>query len=437
MEKRILVICEINDYITSIKRHYSLTKGFGIATGLAKLSKVFYLTKGITQEKDGLILKNLNEIDIEFMNSIDYILLIREHNIFEVLDSNTAIKDTLLNFNKKHKVGMKSDAIEWLWDKKYIKDFKKKYNISWHDFIEKGFDIICCQMKEYKKQALQLIKNRIFNKDPEFYINLNNKLFNSRMGVFDKYPYTDDMKNPYDLNHSYCVDIGRSLSEGKALKPLCYTEKNYKYSNDPKKEKFNISKTILIYMGRLKTDSGKILYMMRDIMKKLGPKYELHIFPGRFVIPDCPVSVFSNKYGENLQILRDVIFNSNNNIIIHYPYDDKTKAKYLKYADIGIDFSSTRPKNIKTLQGNAKLLEYCAYGLKVVTERNVINSFLVDDAKNGICLKDIGTVEHYVNAIKEVEKMNYDRDYAINTTLKTQSWDNIGKELFEHFESLI
>jgi hypothetical protein len=422
MIRKTLVIGEISNYSQSTKRHFSLTKGLGIASGFSNMnnSETYYLTKGETEKKNKLILKNITEIDDEFLEMIDFILLIREHNILDVIESNQALKKVLLNFNKKQKVGMKSDAIEWLWNKNYIKTFESKYDIKWWDFLEKGIDIICCQTEEYKSEALKLIEKRLPKFNDCYHSKIYNKIFDSRMGVFNKYPYDSTMKNPYSKDHSYCVDSYTSLKEGRALHPVCYTRKNRPYSFD-KGEGYNTDKIILIYMGRIKTDQGKILFMMRDIMKKLGPHYELHIFPGRFVIPDCPVSVFSNKYGEHLQTLRDSIFSSCNNVIIHFPFNDNQKGEFLKYAEIGIDFSSTRPKNIKTFQGNAKLLEYCAYGLKVVTERNVINSFLVDNAKNGICIENIGTVDNYVEAIKKVHTMNFDRDFTIIKTLTDQN----------------
>jgi hypothetical protein len=175
---------------------------------------------------------------------------------------------------------------------------------------------------------------------------------------------------------------------------------------------------------------------MRDIMNKLGDGFELHIFPGRFCIPNSKVSVFSSKYPVNLQILRDTIFHSCNNVIIHYPYDDKSKSKYLSYADIGIDFSSKRPLNIKCPAGNAKLLEYCNYGIKVVTEKNVNNSHLVIDGKNGIVLDNLASVDEYVESIKKLVDHEYDKKYTIDQTIKTNSWDVIAKEMYNHINKL-
>tara|TARA_Y100000780_G_scaffold232266_1_gene262064 strand:- start:2689 stop:4005 length:1317 start_codon:yes stop_codon:yes gene_type:complete len=434
MSNTFLIIAELDDYLKSIKRHYSFTKGFGIAQGLTKIksiNEVYYLTKGESIKYNNVNLINVNEIDQNFMNKITNIILVREHNILDILEINEVIKHTILNKNKTQSLIMKSDAIEWLWDKRYIKMFKTNYEEDWYDFIINNFNYICCQTEEYKNQSLHLIKSRILNKSEEFYNKLYEKIISSRMGVNNINPYKNKtIINPYTVNHEYCIDNGRSLNEELALTPLCYTAKNYKYSKDKQKINFNRTKTILIYMGRLKTDQGKILYTLRDIMNKLGDNYELHIFPGRFVIPTCPVSVFSNKYGENLQIMRDIIFHSCTNVIIHYPFNNETQYKYLYNGHIGIDFSSTRPHNKKTLQGNAKLLEYCYYGLKVVTEKNVINSNLVTEANNGILLDNIGTVDDYVRAIKNVENLKIDRNKIINKTIENHNWDIIALELF-------
>ena len=41
---------------------------------------------------------------------------------------------------------------------------------------------------------------------------------------------TNNLIDPYDINHNYCVDNFTEISENKALKPLCFTSINSKYS---------------------------------------------------------------------------------------------------------------------------------------------------------------------------------------------------------------
>ena len=122
--------------------------------------------------------------------------------------------------------------------------------------------------------------------------------------------------------------------------------------------------------------------------------------------------------------------------IIHFPFTDETKTKFVQNVDIGIDFSSNRPENENALIGNAKLLEYCYYGIKTVSEKHVNNSHLVESAKNGILLEGVGTADDYVEAIKKLKDMKYDRDFAINTTIKNNNWDLIASEIYQEFISV-
>lgn len=431
MINKILVIGELDDFIKMPKRHYSFIKGFGISTGFSKLCSVFYLTLGKDDTIDNVNLVNIDKINNNFLRTIDFILFIREFNLLEIMEKSKPIKKVLFNQNKTQKIGIKCDSLYWIFNKMYLIDFQQKYKIKWYDFLLDNFNMICVQTEEFKNQDLNKIKKKI----PNRYERFNKKIFISRMGVFPEDPTFKGNNNPYEINHSYCRNDFKNLKENLALHPLCYTSINLKYSHD-KGKNYNKKKTILIYMGRIRTNEGKIALMMRDIMNKLGDNFELHVFPGRFCIPNSNVSVFSSKYPVNLQILRDSIFYSCTNVIIHFPYDNHDKSKYLTYADIGIDFSSKRPLNIICPAGNAKLLEYCNYGLKVVTEKNVNNSHLVQDGKNGIVLDNIASVDEYVESIKKLVNFKYDKKFTINQTIKTNSWNIIAKEMFEHINEL-
>ena len=427
MIKNILILSELSDYFKSKKKHFSFTKGFGIAMGLSKLCKTYYLTLGETKVDQNIFFKNINEINDDFVEQIDFILFIREFNVIDILDRIPSIKKLIKN--KKNKIiGMKSDSLGWIRHKMYNK-FENKFDVKWHEFIDKFFNFICVQTEDFKINDLKLFRNN------KFYNILKDKIFISRMGVFNDKIDTNNLIDPYDINHNYCVDNFTKISENKALKPLCFTGINSKYSKY-KLELFNKEKIKLIYMGRIRTDGGKILYILRDMMLKLGDDFELHIFPGRFNIPESNVSVYSSKYPVNLQILRDTIFFKNNNVIIHCPFDDIDKDKYLNFVDIAIDFSSRRPQEIKCNAGNAKLLEYCYYGLKVITEKYVNNSDLVINGKNGIVLDRLGDVDDYVNGVKDLVKLKYDKEFTINQTIKTNGWDFVGKEMYDYILNL-
>ena len=424
----LLVISELCDYKNAQKRHFSLTKGYYISLGLSKLINTYYITTGESYQEDKLNVININEIDQLFIQDIKYILLIREANIIDIIESNSVLKKILLEDKEDRIIGIKSDALVWLSSKAYHNRFKSEYNINFLDFVKKTFDIICVQTKEAKQSGVKLINHR-YKQTKEW---LEQKIVISPMGVPNSDPYIIKTENPYTINHEYCVDECRKLANDKALHPVCYMER-YKAFNKNRKN-YNTKKTILIYMGRIKTNKGKTALIMKEIMKKLGETFELHIFPGSFDIFGSGISKFSSKYPHNLQLLRDSIFYDCKNVIIHFPLNDETKHKFLQHAEIGIDFSSTRPRNVKTNVGNAKLLEYCYYGLKVVTEENVCTNHLVKDANNGILIKNIGTVDEYVEAIKLLDTTKYDKQLAINETIKSSNWDLIAKNLLNEFK---
>jgi len=434
--KSILVISELNDYVASVKNHYSLTKGFNIAKGFAKSGVTYYVTLGKSEIIDGVNLVNISEIGEEFINKLTYILLIRETNIDQIFKDIPEIK--LMFTENKHeniKIVIKSDSIGWIVSKQY-KAFCETYKYDWLTLL-KRFNFICVQTEELKDEGLKLLS-------APFRVVIEPKIFISPMGVNNHVPDLSNIQNPYDVNHDYCVnnfaELNRSTNSGsgKALHPLCFTGLQKKWTTH-KVAEYNIKKTILIYTGRIKTDGGKTMLMLRDIMNMLGPLYELHIFPGRFQIPGLNISVLSPKFNENLQIMRDVVFSNCTNVIIHVPYDENEKDMYVGYADIGIDFSSSRPKNILSSAGGAKLLEYCYYGLKVVAETNINNSHLVKDANNGILLDGLASVKDYVEAIKKLSSKEYcdsfDKLAAINQTIKTNNWDVFAEKLLIMFNN--
>jgi hypothetical protein len=182
-----------------------------------------------------------------------------------------------------------------------------------------------------------------------------------------------------------------------------------------------------------------VLDMLKDIMTELGPLYELHIFPGSFSLPlkyrlPGEESVrYSGKH--HFPLLRERVFADMCNVIVHHPFTEQQKGLYLSYADIGLDFSQTRPANVKSCQGNCKLLEYCYYGLKVVAETNINNSHLVKDGRNGILLPGVGSVQDYVKAIKEMESKTIDSAFTRYQTIKTNNWDRIAQNIVKDFAS--
>ena len=429
---KILVINDIADYHTQLKQHFSLTKGYYFAKGLSNIkeNEVYFLTTGkSTGEK---LLNFINDLEItkEFLDSINLILLIRENNFLDILEKYPLIKNWIFNDKRsdKQKLAIKSDSLAWVYSAHYLKNFRLKYKEHFVEFVAKYFDIVFVQTEEYKEFSTRIIKQRFGSNLANV---INKKIFISRMGVPNDVPFNFELQNPYDINHNYCTDTYYKLKPNTALHPLIYTLKNRAHTNRDIKH-YNKEKTILIYMGRIKVDRGKILYMMRDIMLKLGSDYELHIFPGRFELPDVDIKVLSPKYMDNLQTLRDYIFAPCDNVVIHVPFDEKTKTKWVQYADIGIDFASSRPKNHRSYAGHAKVLEYCYYGLKVVCEKNICNSHLVSNADSGILLNNIATVDEYVEAIKEIKEKDTIKKDISQITINDSNWDKIANEFNDY-----
>lgn len=429
---KILVINDIADYHKQIKQHFSLTKGYYFAKGLSKINsnQVYFFTTGNTSNDEKLTFINDKELTESFLLSINLILLIRENNFLEILEKYPLIKSWIFNEarDNNHKLAIKSDSLSWVYSAFYLKTFRNKYKMNWVEFVAKFFDILFVQTNEYKIYSTNVIEER-FGKPVANVI--QKKVFVSRMGVPNQLPFDFSIKDPYSINHDYCLDNYYKLKPNLALHSFPFTFKNRPH-NTLNLEDYDKPKIKIIYMGRIKVDKGKILYLMRDIMKKLGDDYELHLFPGRFELPDCPIKVLSSKYMDNLQSLRDAIFYNSPNVIIHVPFSNEDKTKWVQYADIGIDFCSSRPINKRSEAGHAKILEFCYYGLKVVCEKNICNSHLVENANNGILLKGVATADNYVQAIKEISKKSINQEEVSKKIIDDSNWDKITSEFYNY-----
>lgn len=410
---------DIEDFEGKYLIHYSLVKGIELAKESSKLIDTYILTSGKTKDHQDVNLINVDEITKEFLDkNISIILFIREANIHLIFDKCKSLIEEFINPGRTIKFGIKSDTLGWVNNPDFKQWIKQNHSFSHVTWIYDHFDIMYCQTDMLRNAGKHLFKG-----DPD------NKIRISDMGVPVKIPSKELFENPYDINHSYCVKTVSEMGNCKAFLPLLLCEN----TNEELLEKFNKQKYILIYTGRIRTDNGSLLNVLKDIMNNLPDNYELHIFPGRFKIPGGKLTDYSAKNSNHLVELRD-FFKDNINIIIHRPYDYYDRYKYLHYADVGLDFSSTRPKDIKTKAGNAKLLEYCSFGLPVISESNVINSFLVVDGKNGILLDGIPTPKEYADNIQKLVTMVIDREYAIKVTTGKQNWHNRAIGILNDFE---
>lgn len=427
MIERCLLIHEVEDFAKVAKRHYSSTKGFLFAQGISNNIESFYLTTGESEIADGVNLISIEEIKNHGFEYFDLIIITREM-VFSKLDETFPnLFEFMMDSDRKNIICHKGDSFGWIKDKKFRKSFTDRTGKMLFKEVSKMFDIVCAQTQPLADLSNKGLPEKVTE-------SIRSNIFISRMGVPDSNPYKNRDKNDiqiYDNDHKYCVDYWMHLKEGRALKPLCFTEKHISFSK-ANLEKYQSKKIKIIYMGRIKIDDGNILYLMKDIMMELGPDYELHIYPGRFVLPDVPISVLSPKFPINIQMIRDRHFAECTNVILHYPFDAKNKADILGSMDLGLDFSQARPKNEISFMGNAKLLEYCYYGLKVITEKNVYNSNIVLNSGSGIALEGIANSEDYVKGIKKITLSKTNWNAVSSYVRNNHGWNIISLELLQH-----
>ena len=431
MIERSLVIHEFEDFVNSAgnHKHFSSTKGFQFAIGLSKHIDVFYLTTGESVVVDGVNLISIEDILDEGIDSFDLLIITREHIFPQLFEYLPSALELMQNEERKTVILHKGDSFGWIKNKDFRKTYYAANNQQSTVFADIGrlFDVICAQTESLAEFSFQYLPEKIHQVVRE-------KIFISRMGVPEVPPYQGRDKESIDLysdKNSFCVDNWTVLKSGSALSPLCFTNIHLSHTS-ANIDKFNENKTRLLYMGRMKTDNGKTIDLMKEIMLELGPEYELHIFPGRYRLPRVPVSVFSPKSPINIQLLRDCHFAECENVIVHYPFDSLAKDEVLGSMDIGIDFSQARPLDSISIQGNAKILEYCYYGLKVVTESNVQNSNLIIESGSGLILDGLPEPAEFAEAIIETTNIDVDWKDISQYTIEQHSWRIIAGELLEH-----
>lgn len=399
---KILIINELKDYKKTAISHFSISKGFYFGEGLKNNGHdVYFLTTGSTED-DNIKFINIEHANSNFLEKMDVIIIVREAEIPTLFETFTQLKEYLFKKDRKTKIGVKSDSVTWMIQKPFREYVSKTFNIKkikgvvvrW---VNDTFDFVCVQNKEmYNLGVAEGVKNMII----------------SNMSIPDE--MIPEIKDNA-LNKLEFVNETSKLTYNKSIKPNNYTEKIRKN---------------LIYTGRIKVDQGRIIYTMKEIMDLLGNDYLLHIFPGSFYINDgVTMKECSSKNGNHLFELNQFI--NHPNIVVHYPYEQKDRFKFLNVADCGIDFASSRPENIKSSAGHAKVLEYCAAGLPIVIEKNINNSFLVENAGNGILLENIATPKEYVDAIKKLLNTKIDRKKAAEITIKNENWNVRTKKFIE------
>ena len=422
---KFLVFNDFNDINSINILHFSLDKGHFLAKSLAKNgNNVYFATSKDNYQQNGLYYINFNKITKEFLDTIDYVIIVREPIIVPLMVRVPAIKEKMAIPKKdriKPKFIIKSDAPNWFESKDFINGLNAVLKIGKirgpvRRWVAAHIDFVCAQNEDFCNYATRYIPRQ--------------SILISDMGISPEPVEYGKLINPYTINHSYCVDSAAKLTFYKALMPLYYVK------NPNHMAEFNTKKYIIIYTGRLKTDNGKIWFNMSNIMRLLGDEYELHIFPGSFYLMlNGKVTTHSGKNANSLDLVRNLAFKDNKNVIIHHPYEHKDKYKYLYFADCGIDFAHNRPRPGKSLEGNAKILEYCEVGLPVVCEEHINNLRLVRTGQNGIILPYMASDEEYAKAIKTIiHEKKIDRQFCQKITVENENWDRKAAELVEQLK---
>ena len=427
MISRCLTIHEMEDFGRRSMRHFSSTKGFLFAEGLASHIESCYLTTGASSTIDGVKLINIEQLRSEGLDSFDLIVITREFVFPELFELVPEMLELMIDENRKVIIAHKGDSFGWIKNKELRRVFSEKTGGMVFNEIGKMFDIICAQtipLSELSKSGLPEKVNE----------QIKDKIFISRMGVPERAPYSGrekDSINIFKNKNDYCVDYWFDLKNGLALNPLCFIEKHISRTSEDHK-KYLKEKTKIVYMGRIKMDGGRIFNLMKEIMLILGDDFELHLFPGSFFLPDVPISRFSSKFPVNVQLIRDRHFAECSNVIVHFPFESRDKDDVLASMDVGLDFSQARPEDSISRMGNAKLLEYCYYGLKTVTEKNVYNSAISVESGGGVALPGVATAEEYADAIRRVCERSLDWKRVSKYTFSNHGWITITKEFLEN-----
>lgn len=410
--KSFLIINDWNDMNEVYVRHYSIDKGWFMAQSLAHLNqKVYFLTTLPDYVSHNIQFICDQNIDETFLAKLDYLLIAREAMFFTILQKLDCLKQYVqsdIHSRVGPQIIIKSDYPLWFTHKCHAQSLKQMFGISrgkTKKWLIHHINYICAQNDTFKKMALD-------------YGLLPSMIIVSKMGIPIEPLDASSLVNPYHVDYRYLVDYADQLGQSKALMPYPYTSK----------DQLSVPKYIIVYTGRIKTDNGRILYNMRHIMQLLGNEYQLHIFPGSFVMPETTIA-HSGKNKDSLDLLRKQIFPDATNIIIHYPYPHHHKYQYLQFAHCGIDFSDVRSSNTIACADHAKLLEYCESGLPVVCEENIHNLYLIKQGKNGIILPYLASNAEYADAIQKIVHSDIDREYCRNTTRQTENWHSIASDL--------
>jgi len=413
----LLITTYSQSYDNSKCNHYSNIKGKLLGDGLKELNYTpCYLTNEnyeIYDSKDEFYI-NHKVLKPEFLTKFKFIVFCL-HNA-EILKQFYEETDIFNNIIKAKELNPKLLVINKTCLYPTALDYT--YNIDSLQF----FDKILLQTENVK--IPKYIVRKILDYNRELPIKTLHKIntefiqkFNSSEMTF----YTQHKHNPYNLNL------------------------------DP-------TKTNLVYIGRLTWCNGMDMNYIIKIMKRLGANYKLHIIPGSFKLPNDPnmkkygctrvnymnlYKKFFNNY--KLDYLENNLFNYLNkenfmeedddydvcNIEVLPQFNYGEHFSILKQFDIGLVFSQNKTQ--KEDVGSTKIFDYMCSNIKIVSEDGFHNSPYVKKYNYGKLISMNSTIDEYVSAIKQVEKMDksdikYDQ-YIGDHNYVTRAQDFLNKVL--------
>jgi hypothetical protein len=382
-----LVIGELVDVAAAPKRHFSAVKGLHLGEALAAHGEVDHLTTGASSWTGALSLRSLDELPP--LHDYDLVVMMRETNLMELLVRVPGLHDLLVDKKRSTTVVARGDSFAWLGSRALGRRYRNEFERSLVRDAPTMFDVVCAQTPELVEWSLAALPRRLRHA-------LRRRTLVSPMGV-------------PAINHR----VGRPNLPSPAGQPV-----------------------ELLYMGRLKTDGGRSIAFLREVMRELGPGFVLHVYPGSFVLPDAPRVVHRPSNPASLERLRQQ-FNgpviATDNVVVHEPFDLDRKVDVVTRHAIGLDLSPARPFDRRHRAANAKLLEYCWLGLAVVTETNAHNSALVLECGNGERLAGVPSAAEYADAVRRVAASvaagSHDPVEIAGSTIGLHGWDGVAATL--------
>ena len=100
---KFIIISDLNDFNNASITHFSLDKGYNLGVGLKNNNMdIYYLTTSKSEtNKDNIKLININEANLDFLLSCDFIIIVREAELINQLEKYSLNKLLFLSIKLK------------------------------------------------------------------------------------------------------------------------------------------------------------------------------------------------------------------------------------------------------------------------------------------------------------------------------------------------